>query len=582
MFTRAMRGGLTAWAEWVEGYLSPDLLNDYLRLAAVSVAMGVLIGFANVVIHEFYYYFHLATEILTHASAVFMVLLPVLGITLAYVLVTKYSTTKQSGGGSHRLLEAYHYEGGIMTGKDTFFEPLASAITIGVGGSAGFEGPSLLLGGGIGSLVAQRLNLDQDEVKRFLVSGAAAGVAAVFKAPLTGIMFALEIPYRRDLSRKAFIPATLASISSYFVSVSFLGTETIFPLIPTFHVPSPFSLVHAFMIGVLTAVLGAGFVRMFDAIRRVREDMKVNRLVPPVLGGLMVGSIGLALPQVKGIGYEAVEAIVSGRSGEWSVGLLLALIFFKMFLTCVTLNSGGSGGVFVPSLYVGAALGALYIRFIPVPDEQVLIVAAMASIIAAANKTLLTSVSFVAETAGPSSIIFTLVAAATSYFISRDVSFYEHVQPVNQIEEKEEAVHVLYHLIRKQKENIDFKGIKLGELMNPEPVSLRESMKVREALDAVQSCRGRVYPIIRRNRVIGETTLEDLLTFPENKRGLQIGLLPMDHPEVLTVENTLEDALRLFMETGRGSIWIVDDKERMRLVGMVTETDLMVKLLEAM
>jgi len=296
----------------------------------------------------------------------------------------------------------------------------------------------------------------------------------------------------------------------------------------------------------------------------------------------MVGRIGLALPQVKGIGYEAVEAIVSGRSGEWSVGLLLALIFFKMFLTCVTLNSGGSGGVFVPSLYVGAALGALYIRFIPVPDEQVLIVAAMASIIAAANKTLLTSVSFVAETAGPSSIIFTLVAAATSYFISRDVSFYEHVQPVNQIEEKEEAVHVLYHLIRKQKENIDFKGIKLGELMNPEPVSLRESMKVREALDAVQSCRGRVYPIIRRNRVIGETTLEDLLTFPENKRGLQIGLLPMDHPEVLTVENTLEDALRLFMETGRGSIWIVDDKERMRLVGMVTETDLMVKLLEAM
>jgi len=261
------------------------------------------------------------------------------------------------------------------------------------------------------------------------------------------------------------------------------------------------------------------FVKMLDAVRRIREDMKVNRLVPPVLGGLMVGSIGLALPQVKGIGYEAVEAIVSGRSDEWPVGLLLALVFFKMLLTCVTLNSGGSGGVFVPSIYVGAALGALYIRFVPVPDEQVLIVAAMASIIAAANKTLLTSVSFVAETAGPSSIILTLVAAATSYFISRDVSFYEHVQPVNQIQEKEEAVHVLYHLIRKQKDHVDFKGIKLGELMNPEPVSLRENMKVREALDAVQNCRGRVYPIIRRNRVIGETTLENLLTFPENKRG---------------------------------------------------------------
>jgi len=107
------------------------------------------------------------------------------------------------------------------------------------------------------------------------------------------------------------------------------------------------------------------FVKMFDAVRRIREDMKVNRLVPPVLGGLMVGSIGLALPQVKGIGYEAVEAIVSGRSDEWPVGLLLALVFFKMLLTCVTLNSGGSGGVFVPSIYVGAALGGLTRRFSP-------------------------------------------------------------------------------------------------------------------------------------------------------------------------------------------------------------------------
>jgi len=577
-----MHRRLTALARVIKGYMSPGLLSDYLRVAAVSIALGLIVGIANVVIHEFYHYFHLAIEHLTHASAVFAVLLPMFGITLAYFIVTKYSTTKQSGGGSHRLLEAYHYEGGIMTGKDTFFEPLASAITIGVGGSAGFEGPSLLLGGGIGSLVAQRLNLDQDEVKRFLLSGAAAGVAAVFKAPLTGIMFALEIPYRRDLSRKAFIPATLASISSYFVSVSFLGTETIFPLIPTFHVPSPFSLLHAFMIGVLTAILGTLFVKMFAAVRRIREGLKVHRLVPPVLGGLMVGTIGLALPQVKGIGYETVDAIVSGRSVEWPLVLLVALIFYKMLLTCVTMNSGGSGGVFVPSLYVGAALGALYIRFIPVPDEQVLIVAAMASIIAAANKTLLTSVSFVAETAGPSSIIFTLVAAATSYFISRDVSFYEHVQPVNQIEEEEEAVHVLYHLIRKQKEPVDFKAINVGEIMNPDPVSLRETMRVQEALDAVQGCRARVYPVIRRNRVIGQTTLEDLLTFPENKRRLQIGFLPMEHPEVLTAEDTLEDAVHLFLKTGSDCIWIVDDVERMRLVGMVTETDLMVKLLETM
>ena len=567
--------------EWVEGYLSPDLLNDYLRLAAVSIAMGLIIGLATVVIHEFYNYFHIAAEYLIHSSRVFTVILPILGITLAYVLVTRYSTTKESGGGSHRLLEAYHYEGGIMTGKDTVFEPLASAITIGVGGSAGFEGPSLLLGGGIGSIVAQRLNLKQDEVKHFLISGAAAGVAAIFKAPLTGIMFALEIPYRRDLSRAAFIPATLASISSYFVSVGFLGTDTIFPLIPSV-IPEPLTLIHAFLIGVVTAIFGAVFVRMFEGVKRFKEGIQMHPLLFPVAGGAIVGLVGLFLPQVTGIGYPTVEAIVSGNSGDWSLWLLVALVFFKMFLTSLTLNSGGSGGVFVPSLYVGAALGALYVRFIPVPDEQVLIVAAMASIIAAANKTLLTSVSFVAETAGPSSIMFTLVAAATSYFISSNVSFYEHVQPVNQIQGEEEAVHVLYHLIKKQRDKVNFSDIKMGDFMNPEPISLRESMKVSEALKAVHGCRNREYPVIRRNRVIGQTTLEDLLTFPENKRNLQIGLLPMEHPKVLTPEDTLEDALHLFMEGGGDCIWIVDDEERMRLVGVVTETDLMVKLLEAM
>ncbi|MBN2334204.1 chloride channel protein [Candidatus Bathyarchaeota archaeon] len=572
---------LASVADWVKGYLSPDLLNDYLRLAGVSVAMGLIIGFATVSIHEFYQLFHEAAEHLTHASRVFVVLLPVAGLTVAYLVVTRYSTTKQSGGGSHRLLEAYHYEGGIMTAKDTVFEPLASAITIGAGGSAGFEGPSLLLGGGIGSLIAQRLNLEQDEIKRFLISGAAAGVAAIFKAPLTGIMFGLEIPYRRDLSRKAFIPATLASISAYFVSVSFLGTETIFPLIPTFSVPDPLSLIHAFLIGVITAVFGAVFVRMLETVKEVKEDMKVNPLLIPAVGGILVGVVALFLPQVTGIGYETVEEIVSGRSGDWSTGLLLALIFFKMLLTCITLSSGGSGGVFVPSLYVGAALGALYIRFIPVPDEQVLIVAAMASIIASANKTLLTSVSFVAETAGPSSIIFTLIASATSYFISRDVSFYEHVQPVNQMQEQEEAVHVLYHLIKKQKNQIDFKTIKVSQFMNTEPVALKESVKVREALEAVQGCRNREYPVTRRNRVIGQTTLEDLLTFPENKRMLQIGLLPMEHPEVLTADDTLDDAVRLLMDGEGDCIWIVDDRERMRLVGVITETDIMVRLLEA-
>ena len=568
-------------AKWGREYLPPDLLNDYIRLATVSIAMGLAIGIGIVIIEEFYNYFLEVATFLKTLHPVMVIVVPVVGITFAYELVVRFSTTKQAGGGSHRLLEAYHYEGGVMTQKDTVFEPLASAITMGAGGSAGFEGPSLLLGGGIGSLIAQRLNLEPHEAQRLLISGAAAGVAAVFKAPLTGIMFALEIPYRRDLSRNAFIPATLASISAYFVAVNFLGTSTIFPLIPRFVVPRPLTLLHAFAIGIITAIIGTLFVRVFSATSDLKTRVNLPHVYYPIIGGVIVGVTGLFLPQVTGIGYETVNEIVLGLSHSWSVWLLLALVVFKIIVTSVTLTSGGSGGVFVPTLFVGAALGSLYVRFIPVPDEQVLIVAAMASMIASSNKTLLTSVVFVSETAGPSSIIFTLIAAATSYFISRDVSFYEEVQPIDEFSEEEETVNVLYHILSKQKGK-QLVEARVDEFMSRDFVVLRENMRIEEALVEVQGSRNRVYPVTRRGQLIGQTTLEDLLTFPPEKRKLQIGLLPMSHPDVLTVDDTVEGVVRYFMHSESTVVWIVDDREKMRVVGIVTENNLMLRLMEAM
>ena len=413
-----------------------------------------------------------------------------------------------------------------------------------------------------------------------MISGAAAGVAAIFKAPFTGIMFALEIPYKRDITRKAFIPATLASISSYLVAVNFLGTDTFFPLIPRFVIPSPWALLHAFVIGVIMALGGSFFVKFFDAVKKVKENLNINPMLIPVIGGLIIGVVGLFLPEVLGVGYETVQEIIAGNSGEWSTGFLLALFFFKILVTCVTLNSGGSGGVFVPSLYVGAVLGALYIRFIPVPDEQVLIVAAMASIIASANKTLLTSVAFVAETAGPSSIIFTLVSAATSYFISRDISFYSHVQPTDEFTEDEEAMHVLYHFIKKQRNPEIFLEVKVEDVMTPDPIVLTESMRVGDAVQTIQGCRNTEFPVTRRGKVIGQLDLENLITTP--KRSLQIGYLPLESPHVITKDEPLQKALEYMIEDEVPCIWVVDSLEKMRLVGVLTEDDLRVRMLELM
>jgi CBS domain-containing protein len=224
-------------------------------------------------------------------------------------------------------------------------------------------------------------------------------------------------------------------------------------------------------------------------------------------------------------------------------------------------------------------LGSLYIRVFPVPFEQVLIVAAMAAIMAAANKTLLTSVAFVAETAGPSSIIFTLTAAATSYFISRDSSFYSHVQPIDEFSDEEEALHVLYRYIIKKKDPLGLHEVKASDFMNREPVVLKENMKIKEALECVQACNNTEYPIIRRNKVIGVTTLDNLLTFPERKHRLQIGLLPMDRPHVIEQHVDFEEAIEEFLATNASCLWVVEDMKSMKLVGMITEEEFRVKLM---
>jgi len=496
--------------------------------------------------------------------------------------VNRLATSKATGCGSHRLLECYHYEGGIISRRDTAFKPLASAVTIASGGSAGFEGPSLLLGGGIASAIGQRLDMGPEELRVFLLAGASAGVSAIFKAPLTGILFALEIPYKRDLAREAFVPATLSSIIAYFTAVNFLGVETLFPLIPQMMIPTPRMIFHSLVMGAVAAGCAALFVKMFEYMRRMKEGLGLRESAYPLMGGLFVGVVGFFLPQVLGIGYETIHAMVSGELLLFPEFFLIALIFYKMLLTSITLNTGGSGGVFIPTIYVGAILGGLYTKLVvPEAASGVLVVAAMAATIAAANKTLLTSVAFVAETAGPSSIILTLIAAATSYFISAGVSFYHELQPMDELVEEEEAVNVLYYLMRKREALGRLSEVKVGEIMSPNPFSIRDVMNVREALEAVKTCGYRVYPIVNAGQqLIGYITLEDLIMMPERKRFLTVSHVPMRSPMAVTAEDDLGGVVPDMIGHEEDHIYVVDDLRSMRLVGVVAGMDILKEMLE--
>ena len=377
------------------------------------------------------------------------------------------------------------------------------------------------------------------------------------------------------------IPATIASIASYFVLVSVRGSEAIFPTAS--NTPVTLSLIeNSFIIGLLSALTGALFVWLFamttKASRRITSDSSLPKWLLPLLAGVVIGTIGLFAPQVLGIGYPTISPLSSGAY-TWPLTFVITLLILKMVATCLTLRMGGSGGLFIPTVFIGAALGAIYVAFLPGAASQALVMAATGAMIASTNKTLLTSVAFVAETSGPASIIPTLVAAAISYFVSYNISFYSDIQPTDELEEEQTMMGIIYHQIENRREIPALKAIKAKTIMEP-VISIKEETTIKEARDLVKSYSHREYPVVDdENRVIGTITLEDLLIQPDKSLSLNVGSLPLRTSQLATLDTDLYELAPVLMESDLDNIWIVNSLQEMKLLGVVNETDVLKTML---
>jgi len=558
---------------WQREHRTGEVVTSYLKIIGYSAFVGIIVGSGTSVLITLYHIIADFSTELVDLNRYLIILIPTIGVIIAYTLVHLFGSSKRTGAGSHRLLEVYHYEGGRVTLKDTLLSPLASAITIGSGGSAGFEGPSLLLGGGLGSQVAQRLGLKGEDVRTFLLAGASAGIAAVFKAPLTGIMFGLEVPFKRDFARKAFIPATIASISSYIVFITFQGQARLFTQVPELKLPIGSALLNAFLLGLITAGAGVIFVKSYQYLGRWVRGVKVNRYILAMLSGVIIGTVGLFLPQILGTGYPTINMAINGGV---DVSLLIALLFGKIFLTCITLRLGGSGGLFVPSIFVGAMVGAIYVSVIPGAHDPELVIAAMAALIATTNKTLLTGVAFVAETTGPSSIILTLITAATAYFVSGSVSFYEELQPNDELEAEESMINILHHQAEATEAASKLREVQVKELMHLNPFSLKESENIGDASNRVINLPFKEYPVINdEGRLLGALTLEDFLLSDETNKAKPVGSLSLKIPQVTIPSTNLMELTPIILESEMDNLYIVEDYVLMKLIGVINETEIL-------
>lgn len=355
------------------------------------------------------------------------------GLVLGFVvtgLIMQFFTPDPNEHSTEEVIRSYHEHEGKIDVR-WFLPKIAAAIaTVGFGGSAALEGPSIYAGGAIGSWLwahLRRFRLTQRERRIMLICGAAAGMSAVFRAPLTGIVFALEMPYRDDLAHEALVPSLIASVTAFLTLSAFLGAAPLFDFTGSLSYART-DIYWSALLGLLAGLAAMLFVTIFRRVRTFCVNWRAPHWIKLAAGGLLTGLCGWIFLDLfpgtlvpLGPNYEAVGAILNQHHS--SVELAVFSIF-KLAATLFSLGAGGVSAMFVPLFLTGGCLGTAFAQSIAhSPALGLYAAVGMASFIAAGYKTPLTAVVFVAEaTGGHAFIVPSLIGAAVAYAVSGDAS----------------------------------------------------------------------------------------------------------------------------------------------------------------
>lgn len=359
-------------------------------------------------------------------------MIPAFGALLSGFLVYTWAPEAE-GHGTDAVIESFHRAGGYIRKRVPIIKTIASVITIGSGGSAGREGPIAQIGAGFGSWLASALKLSEHDRRIMVVSGMAAGVGSIFKAPLGGALFAIEVLYMQDFEVEALIPSLISSAVGYSVFSSIYGFAPIFQT-SQYAFTNPLSLLLYAMLGLLLAPAAIGYIKVLYGLRdKVFRKLGVPNHVKPAIGGLILGLSALFVPQTLGMGYGWIQLAIYGKI---PLTTLLLIGVFKIIATSLTISSGGSGGVFAPSLVIGGMLGGVIgmvfnILFPTVaPAPGAFIVVGMAAFFAGAAHVPIASMIMVAEMTGNYELLIpAMIACAISHLSVWRWTIYEKQVP---------------------------------------------------------------------------------------------------------------------------------------------------------
>jgi H+/Cl- antiporter ClcA/CBS domain-containing protein len=401
----------------------------------------------------------------------FVILVPVVG-GLVIGLMARYGSEKIRGHGIPEALEAILFGRSRMSPKVAVLKPLSSAISIGTGGPFGAEGPIIMTGGAVGSLIAQMFHLSSAERRTLLVAGAAGGMAAIFDAPVSAVLLAVEL-LLFEWRPRSFIPVAVASVVAAALRVPLLGPGPIFAVRPHAALGAE-GLFIALLVGIAAGLASGLLTALVYGFEDLFERLPIHWMWWPAIGGLFVGIGGYFDPRVLGVGYDTIHALLRGEVlGAALIGLLIG----KSLVWSISLGSGTSGGVLAPLLMMGGALGALAAHFIPGGDVALWATVGMAAMMGGTMRSPLTAMVFTLELTSdfnlfPALLVGCVAAYAVTVLLLRRSILTEKVARRG------------YHITREY--SVDpLTALRVGEVMDSNPPTVPASMKVSELSDRI-------------------------------------------------------------------------------------------------
>ncbi len=509
-------------------------------------------------------------------------MLPAVGITLASLFV-RYIVKDDISHGVTKILYAISQRKAIIKVHNMWSSIVASAVTIGFGGSVGAEAPIVLTGSAIGSNLGRAFHLDQKTLMLLVGCGAAGAIGGIFKAPIAGVMFTLEV-LLLDMTMTSIVPLLISSVTANAFSYLMMGSEAMFRFenaVPFELGRIPFIIVLGVVCGLVSLYFTRGMNRLEGFFKKI--DRPYRKIA---IGGAMLSLLIFFFPPLYGEGYDTIASLLSGEVSEvfrqspfyayraetWVVILYLSLIvFFKIFASAATNGAGGTGGIFAPSLFVGCITGfavatAMNLFGIGIPSQNFAF-AGMAGLMSGVMHAPLTAIFLIAELTGGYDLFMTLMITSVVSYLTI-ILFEPHSLYAMRLAQKGE-------LMTHHKDRAVLSMLKMENFIETDVETVNPEMKLGELVKIISRSSHNVFPVVDKATgiLVGIMPLDEVRNImfrPDLYKRFSVRKLMIAVPAKINVSQSMDKVMDLFEDSGAWSLPVVDDNGR--YIGFVSKT----------